>query len=203
VLVLLVASLGAVVADTTKTPQLQPSIPPTTTHVVKLTPPITADFSALSLEPRSFVLGGVNRKREIVSVPNGKEEKKPGIIPNPTPSSRKPSPPVGGLSGTGPKEVSGVVRLTIYNCTGRNGGFCPDRSHTASGTVLVPGTAACDRGFMGRRFRIVGDPENITWTCLDRGDLSYLMFDLWFYNLNNGLNYLAKIPGPYQVVFVD
>lgn len=190
----MLVSLGTTRADSAKTPQLQPAIPPTATDVVTVEQPVLTDPTALSVELQFVTIGVRNRGDEIVPVPNRKEEAKSGAAPNPTPSLHILSEP---------KEESGVVHLTIYNCIGKNGGFCPGGAYTASGTVLEKGTASCDPKFLGRRFAVVGDPEHIIWTCLDTGNFRYPLFDLWFYNLSDGLNYLSNIPGPERIAFVD
>lgn len=127
------------------------------------------------------------------SVPRPRKEEETSASPNPTPSAR---------INSGPNEVSGA-HLTIYNCIGDNGGYCPDGSHTASGAPVAPGVAACDPKFMGMRFVIKGDPTATVWTCLDTGLFTSPLFDLWFYDLEVGRDYLNNISPPFVVSFVD
>lgn len=131
--------------------------------------------------------------RTIESVPAiGKEEIK-SVVPNPPTSLR---------SGSELNEVSGA-HLTIYNCIGTNGGYCPESSRTASGEKVAPGVAACASEYMWKKFRIEGDPTGTVWTCLDTGLFGSPLFDLWFNYLESGLDYLNNLSHPYKVVFVD
>ena len=149
-------------------------------------------FSTRTVEATPAAM--VTVTRTIESVPAiGKEEIK-SVVPNPPTSLR---------SGSELNEVSGA-HLTIYNCVGSTGYvYCPGGSHTSSWTEVGPGTAACNDPYLGRKFQIVWDKQGLVWTCLDTGYLSVNGFDLWFYNLADGLTYIDNLPFPYQVTFVD
>jgi 3D (Asp-Asp-Asp) domain-containing protein len=68
-----------------------------------------------------------------------------------------------------------TVALTYYTC---EDGFC---GSTANGTTVHPGTAACDRSWMGRKFIILGDPSGRTYTCEDTGGaVNGNHVDIWF-----------------------
>lgn len=143
-----------------------------------------------TVEPTATIASASTTTEES-AVPIGKEEDSQGEAPN-----SKPDESVS-------QQVLGAT-LTIYNCIGSTGAvYCPEGSHTASGTIVSPGTAACDSVFLGRVFEIVGDRQGERWTCLDTGNFSGNLFDLWFYDLAVGQDYINNLPFPYQVVFVD
>jgi 3D (Asp-Asp-Asp) domain-containing protein len=86
------------------------------------------------------------------------------------------------------KAETARVSLTYYTC---EDGFC---GSTASGTTVHLGTAACDRGWMGRRFIIHGDPNNLTYTCEDTGgavDGNHV--DIWFPTHAEGRALIAAV----------
>lgn len=170
--------------------QNTPSPTPTTPVVVLVTE--TAVVPQTSLQTRTVEATPAATVTPTDTVPSIRKEEVKSVVPNPRASSA-----TGGLN-----EVSGA-HLTIYNCIGDNGGYCLGSKHTASGTDLVPGTAACDSGYLGKKFVIAGDSSNTVWTCLDTGLFKSPLFDLWFYNLQVGLDYLKTLPAPYRVVFVD
>ncbi len=174
-------------------PSTTPTSLPTATTTVATPTPTVIDPLVVQLKADEATMTAVELTPEIdVSVPVGKEEDVSGQAPNPELSS----------ATGGPNEVLGA-NLTIYNCIGENGGYCPGVSHTASGTEVGPGTAACDQNLVGRKFVVVGDPTNTVWTCLDTGLFTSPLFDLWFYDLAVGRAYLNNLPYPYRIVFVD
>ena len=71
-------------------------------------------------------------------------------------------------------EVVETVQATLsyYYCAqgtlavsiGDGGGFC---GAMASGEIVHEGAAACAQEFLWERFRIVGDPRGLTYTCKD------------------------------------
>ena len=118
--------------------------------------------------------------------------------PTPVPERKEAEPPVGVIAQVPTSFVpvrgeSVSASLTVYSCVGDPGQFCPWRNRTYSGTVVAPGTAGCDLAYLGRSFRIQGDPYGIVWTCLDTGLLpTRSSFDLWFYDVREGQGYLAN-----------
>lgn len=167
---------------------------PTATITVATPTPTVIDPLVVQHQADEATMTAVELTPEIdVSVPKRKEEDVSRQAPNPELSPRDQS---------GPNEVLGA-NLTIYNCIGENGGYCPGVSHTASGTEVGPGTAACDQNLIGRKFAIVGDPTSTVWVCLDTGLFTSPLFDLWFYDLAVGRAYLNNLPYPYRIVFVD
>ena len=182
-------AVACVSGSVTKPSQLS-RLPTATPQVANPTP--TVVFPTVTLEPVATpTVVAALTPEHLGSAPTGKEDEN-RFVPNPQPPSRQLS---------GPNEVSRAL-LTIYNCTGDNGGYCPGVRHTATGTDLVPGTAACDRSYLGRKFVIAGDPTATVWTCLDTGLFSGALFDLWFYDLGAGLQYQKDLPTPYRIVFV-
>ncbi|HEX5939139.1 MAG TPA: 3D domain-containing protein [Dehalococcoidia bacterium] len=86
------------------------------------------------------------------------------------------------------KAETARVSLTYYTC---EDGFC---GSTASGTSVHPGTAACDRSWMGRRFIIHGDPNNLTYTCEDTGGaVNGNHVDIWFATHAEGRALIAAV----------
>ena len=75
--------------------------------------------------------------------------------------------------------------ITYYYCSqslgmgvGDGGGFCGTMSN---GTVVHQGAASCDRAYLGQRFRVVGDPYNLVYSCSDTGGgVSAQQRDIWF-----------------------
>lgn len=151
----------------------------------------TPNPSATSTVWATATIAATRTTHEESAVPLGREVSNQGEAPNLKPS------------GTGSRQVLGAT-LTVYNCVGGTGNvYCSGGSHTSSGTEVGPGTAACDPSYKRRSFRIVGDQQAITWTCLDTGLFGGNWFDLWFYDLADGLAYIKNLPYPYQVAFVD
>lgn len=173
---------------------------PTTTKQVELVTATAADSSTASATPSPSPTSTVEPTVATVAAPTHQESAVPlreevrnqGEAPNIKPSEN------------GSQEVLGAT-LTVYNCVGSTGGnvYCPGGSHTSSGTEVGPGTAACDPSYKGRKFQIVGDKQGLIWTCLDTGEFGGDWFDLWFYNLADGLVYIKNLPDPYQITFVD
>ena len=84
-----------------------------------------------------------------------------------------------------------TVPITYYYCAptdtgiGDGGGFCGTMS---SGQVVHPGAASCDRAYRGQRFRVVGDPGDLVYTCLDTGGAVIGEHrDIWFATSGAGL----------------
>ena len=78
-----------------------------------------------------------------------------------------------------------TVPVTYYYCTqtasygaGDGGGFC---GAMRNGLVVHQGAASCDRANYGQRFRVVGDPNQLVYTCMDTGGrVSAEHRDIWF-----------------------
>ena len=80
------------------------------------------------------------------------------------------------------------VAVTYYTC---EDGFC---GSTASGTTVHPGTAACDRDWMGRRFVIHGDPYGLVYKCEDTGGAVHgNHVDIWFATHAEGRALIAAV----------
>jgi hypothetical protein len=104
-----------------------------------------------------------------------------------------PRAPQIAAPGTGPLYTPAAVaqmvpgeqaaaRLTFYYCSGGvvgdGGGFC---GHAADGTPVQPGVAACDRQYLGQKFRVLGDPSGMVFRCADTGSGVFgQLRDLWF-----------------------
>ena len=75
--------------------------------------------------------------------------------------------------------------ITYYYCAqtgsggiGDGGGFC---GFMRSGLIVHAGAASCDRANFRQRFRIVGDPTGLVYTCLDTGGgVTAEHRDIWF-----------------------
>ena len=198
--VLVVLTILVNISCTVGTSSSETNPPPTATKQVELVIANVAAGQTASVtqipSPTSTVrLSAANTASQSLdrdsAVPIREEVRNQGEAPNLKPS------------GTSSREMSGVI-LTVYNCVGSTGArYCPEGSHTKSGTEVGPGTAACDLSYLGRKFQIVGDQQGLLWTCLDTGNFGGNLFDLWFYNLGDGLTYINNLPYPYQVTFVD
>lgn len=75
--------------------------------------------------------------------------------------------------------------ITYYYCTqtsgggaGDGGGFC---GHMRNGEIVHRGASSCSSGNFGQRFRVVGDPNGLVYTCKDTGGgVSAEHRDIWF-----------------------
>lgn len=72
--------------------------------------------------------------------------------------------------------------ISFYYCersnVGDGGGFC---GHTADGTPVQLGVAACSRQYLGQVFRVVGDPSGMVFRCADTGSAVVGQHrDIWF-----------------------
>jgi hypothetical protein len=91
------------------------------------------------------------------------------------------------------------VTLSFYYCEhldpgvggGDGGGFC---GHTADGSAVAPGVAACDAAYLGQLFRIQGDPANRIYRCADTGSaVGGLHRDIWFYSAAAGWAWIDEV----------
>ena len=99
-------------------------------------------------------------------------------------------------------QVAGMVpgdrapaTVTFYYCAGAavgdGGGFC---GHAADGTPVQIGVAACDRSYLGQKFRVVGDPSGIVFRCADTGGGVFgQMRDMWFPTSGEAAGWLAAV----------
>ena len=109
-------------------------------------------------------------------------------------------------AGTGPAVVETVeASLSYYYCNqgsvaasiGDGGGWC---GAMANGEVVHEGAAACDRAHLGQRFRIVGDPLGLTYTCKDTGSAVHGQHrDIWFDISDDGYRWIVGVGYTAQV----
>ena len=109
-------------------------------------------------------------------------------------------------AGTGPPVVQTVeASLSYYYCNqgslaasiGDGGGWC---GAMANGEVVHEGAAACDRAHLGQRFRIVGDPLGLTYTCKDTGSAVHGQHrDIWFDTSDDGYRWIVEVGYTAQV----
>lgn len=90
-----------------------------------------------------------------------------------------------------PGTVVENTRTTFYSCL--DGGFC---DAMANGQQVSAGAAACSFDMpYGTRFVINADPQQRTYTCLDRGALVTSWVDIWFYAPAEGWAWQAEVGG--------
>ena len=109
-------------------------------------------------------------------------------------------------AGAGPAVVETVeAPLSYYYCNqgtlavsiGDGGGWC---GTMANGAVVHEGAAACARDFLGQRFRIVGDPRSLIYTCTDTGSaVGGQHRDIWFDNSDDGYRWIVEVGYSAQV----
>ena len=109
---------------------------------------------------------------------------------------------------TATPEPAGVVveaRITYFYCNqgtiaagiGDGGGWC---GTMRNGEVVHEGAAACSRDNFGQRFRIIGDPLNLTYECKDTGSAVHgEQRDIWFENSDDALNWIRVVGDTAQV----
>ena len=124
----------------------------------------------------------------------------PSPTPAPTPSPTPTPTPTPTPAGT-------IVEATItyYYCEqgtiaagiGDGGGWC---GYMAGGEVVHAGAASCAAGFMGQRFRILGDPTARTYTCKDTGGAVVGQHrDIWFANSDEVYTWFLAV-GPTALI---
>ena len=98
-------------------------------------------------------------------------------------------------AGAAPVGVEATI--TYYYCRqgttgiGDGGGFC---GHMANGEIVHAGAAACARGLLGQRFRVVGDPLGRTYTCKDTGSAVLGQHrDIWFDLSDDGAGWIVQV----------
>ena len=109
-------------------------------------------------------------------------------------------------------EVVETVQATLsyYYCAqgtlavsiGDGGGFC---GAMASGEIVHEGAAACAQEFLWQRFRIVGDPRGLTYTCKDTGSAVHGHHrDIFFHNSDDGYRWIVEVGYTVQIeIFAD
>ena len=88
--------------------------------------------------------------------------------------------------------------ITYYYCTqtgfadiGDGGGFC---GLMRNGAPVHAGAASCDRANLGQRFRVVGDPTGLVYTCMDTGGgVSAEHRDIWFATNDEGYAWRKQV----------
>ena len=64
----------------------------------------------------------------------------------------------------------------------------------ANGEIVHEGAAACSRDNFRQRFRIIGDPNGLIYTCTDTGNAVHgEQRDIWFDNSDDGLNWIREV----------
>ncbi len=100
------------------------------------------------------------------------------------------------------------VPITYYYCTrnstvgaGDGGGFC---GAMRNGSVVHAGAASCDRAHFGQQFRVVGDPNNLVYTCMDTGGgVTSEHRDIWFATSAEAYTWWRAVaPGGYGAIEV-
>lgn len=85
--------------------------------------------------------------------------------------------------------------ISFYYCersnVGDGGGFC---GHTADGTPVQLGVAACARQYLGQVFRVVGDPSGMVFRCADTGSAVVGQHrDIWFPSAGAAGQWMAHV----------
>ncbi len=82
-----------------------------------------------------------------------------------------------------------IAYITFYDCV--PGGYC---GNTYSGVQVAEGHAACDRGMLGRRFKILGDPTDREYICADTGSaVNGDHVDIFFYKGEDGWAWIRQL----------
>ena len=92
-----------------------------------------------------------------------------------------------------------LASITYYYCTqgsipasiGDGGGWC---GAMAGGQVVYEGAAACSPQYLGQQFRILGDPNDRTYTCADTGSaVTGEHRDIFFHNSDDGYQWWLQV----------
>lgn len=98
--------------------------------------------------------------------------------------------------------------ITYYYCTqtsgggaGDGGGFC---GHMRNGQIVHRGAASCSGANFGQRFRVVGDPSGLVYTCKDTGGgVGAEHRDIWFATSDEAFTWWKTVaPGGYATIEV-
>ncbi len=80
---------------------------------------------------------------------------------------------------------------TLAASIGDGGGFC---GAMASGEIVHEGAAACAQQFLWQRFRVVGDPRGLIYTCKDTGSAVHGHHrDIFFHNSDDGYRWIVEV----------
>ena len=133
-----------------------------------------------------------------------------GSVTTPTPEPTATPTPTATPEPTATAEPEGEIieaRITYFYCNqgtiaagiGDGGGWC---GRMRNGEVVHEGAAACSRENFDQRqrFRIIGDPRDLIYTCKDIGGLVHgEQRDIWFDNSDDAINWIAVVGDRAQV----
>lgn len=126
------------------------------------------------------------------------------VVPLPEPQTET-TPSSGGQDVGVSKGPTDVVFVTFYYCERTvdrpddGGGYCHT---TRTGTVVHPGTAACDGPNLRRRFVFVHDPNQQVFTCEDTGtNIGPGDIDVWYQTNDEG--YGSPLTGTREIIWQD
>ena len=126
--------------------------------------------------------------------PTATPEPEPTATPEPEPTATPEPEPTATPGGT-----TVEARITYFYCNqgtisagiGDGGGWC---EYMANGEIVHEGAAACSRDNFRQRFRIIGDPNGLIYTCTDTGNAVHgEQRDIWFDNSDDGLNWIREV----------
>ena len=113
----------------------------------------------------------------------------PESAPSPAPVPTAPDPERPPDPAPATEAVVSGVTLTVYSCLNDGtGSYCPEGQAMYSGQQVHRGAIACSWNWpIGQRLRIIGDPLDMIYTCLDRGGGlgSVGWIDVWFYDAHD------------------
>ncbi len=121
-------------------------------------------------------------------------EPEPTATPEPEPTATSEPEPTATPGGT-----TVEAAITYFYCNqgtisagiGDGGGWC---EYMANGEIVHEGAAACSRDNFGQRFRIIGDPNGLIYTCKDTGNAVHgQQRDVWFDNSDDGFNWIREV----------
>ncbi len=133
-----------------------------------------------------------------------------GAVTTPTPEPTVTPTPTATPEPTATAEPEGEIleaRITYFYCNqgtiaagiGDGGGFC---GTMRSGDVVHQGAAACSQENyeQRQRFRIIGDPLDLVYTCKDTGNAVHgEQRDIWFDNSDDAIRWLGQVGDRAQI----
>ena len=128
--------------------------------------------------------------------PTATSEPEPTATAEPEPTATPEPEPT-----TTPEGTTVEARITYFYCNqgtisagiGDGGRFC---GLMANGEMVHQGAAACsrDNAAQGQRFRIIGDPLGLIYTCKDTGNAVHgEQRDIWFENSDDAINWIGQV----------
>ena len=128
--------------------------------------------------------------------PTATSEPEPTATAEPEPTATPEPEPT-----TTPEGTTVEARITYFYCNqgtisagiGDGGGFC---GLMANGEMVHQGAAACsrDNAAQGQRFRIIGDPNDLIYTCKDTGNAVHgEQRDIWFENSDDAITWIGQV----------